>query len=77
MFLSASLGAVDSLRLVYNELLINNSDNKKSNDGTIINLAQTDQNSAELDLFNTESRIYKKLEHLQIEQIFFLSHQEF
>ena len=69
MFLSSSLDAVDSLRLVYNELLINNSDNKKSNDGTIINLAQTDQNSAELDLFNTEIRIYKKLEHLQIEQI--------
>ena len=69
MFLSASLGAVDSLRLAYNELLINNSDNKKSNDGTVINLAQTDQNSAELDLFNTESRIYNKLERLQIEQI--------
>ena len=68
-FLSASLTAVDGLRLVYNEMLLKNSTNKKSLDGTVINLANTHHNTAELDLFNTESRIYNKLERLQIYQL--------
>ena len=68
-FLRASLNSVDSLRLVYNKMLINNSSNKESSGGAVINLANTDQSSDELDLFNTESKIYNKLERLQIYQM--------
>lgn len=68
-FLKESLAAADSLRAVYHEILLENKRLRVSQEGTVINLAKADQNSNELELFQTEADIYLQLEELQQEQL--------
>jgi hypothetical protein len=67
-YLNSSIIKVDSLRSVYNEVLL--SEAKKSNlQGTNINLGDSKESTKEIDLFAQEARINRELDVLGVERV--------
>tara|TARA_R110002050_G_C8963043_1_gene514767 strand:- start:11623 stop:12669 length:1047 start_codon:yes stop_codon:yes gene_type:complete len=67
-YLKTSLLVVDTLRKVYTDVMIKESE-KPTSQGTNINMASSNESSKELDLFNEENRINSNIDQLKRTQV--------